>query len=127
MKNLISNSTDHLEFVGATAAAQRHGRRTISFLLAVTVMGAACALPFASPASAATLSGASFSSTQSVQGSPRVSRGHPYTLWDAEDVAAYKASFATDPKLKAAFDELRAWGDKRITDPINVPSHRLEA
>jgi len=128
MKNLISNPIDHPEFVGATVAGQRSGRRTISSLLALTILSAACALPVASKASAATPSGAtSFSSTQSVNGTPRVSRGHPYTLWDAEDVAAYKASFATDPKLKAAFDELRTWGDKRITDPINVPAHRLEA
>jgi hypothetical protein len=58
---------------------------------------------------------------------PRQAHGHPHTLWDKQEVAAYKASLATDPGLKAAFDELRAAGDKRIAEPLNVPAHRLEA
>ena len=56
-----------------------------------------------------------------------MAHGHPYTLWDNEEVAAYKASLATNPGLKTAFDELKAAGDKRLAEPMNVPAHRLEA
>jgi hypothetical protein len=58
---------------------------------------------------------------------PRLAFGHPSTLWDNQDVAAYRASFTADPGLKAAFEELHAWGDKRITEPLNVPVPQLEA
>jgi hypothetical protein len=67
------------------------------------------------------------SAASAVAAAPRVSNGHPCTLWDNQDVAAYKASFATNPELKAAFDQLQAWGNGRITDPLNVPAHTLEA
>jgi hypothetical protein len=64
---------------------------------------------------------------QAVNGTPRQAHGHPYTLWDGQDVAAYKAAIATDPGLKAAFAELRAEGDKRVTEPVNAPAHTLDA
>jgi hypothetical protein len=56
---------------------------------------------------------------------PRLTNSHPCTLWDNQDIAAYKTSFATDPSLKAAFEELQAWGDNRLAEPLNVPAHRL--
>src|SRR6202012_4731130 len=49
------------------------------------------------------------------------------TLWDMRDLAAYKAALATNSDLKAALYQLQAWGNGRITDPINVPAHTLEA
>ena len=61
------------------------------------------------------------------EGTPRLAHGHPGTLWDSQDVAAYKASLKTNPGLKAAFDALQAWGDKRLAEPLNVPAHQLEA
>ncbi|HTR40465.1 MAG TPA: hypothetical protein VMH87_02455 [Pseudomonadales bacterium] len=64
---------------------------------------------------------------QTPASSPRVVSGHPCTLWDSDDVTAYKASFSTDPALKTAFNELRDWGDKRIAQPLNVPAHELAA
>jgi len=62
-----------------------------------------------------------------VRGMPRLASAHPCTLWDNQDVAAYRASLTTDPILKAAFAELQAWGNKRITEPLNVPAHKLAA
>jgi hypothetical protein len=53
--------------------------------------------------------------------------GHPCTLWDNQDVAAYRASFTTNQSLKAAFEELQTWGNKRIAEPLNVPAYKLEA
>ena len=61
-----------------------------------------------------------------VKSAPRLATGHPCTLWDNQDVAAYRASFATDPGLKAAFAELQAWGNKRVAEPLNIPEHQLE-
>jgi len=58
---------------------------------------------------------------------PRLAHGHPRTLWDNQDVAAYRASFTTNMVLKAAFEELQAWGNKRVAEPLNVPAHKLEA
>ncbi|MGA2244214.1 MAG: hypothetical protein ABSH48_04355 [Verrucomicrobiota bacterium] len=62
-----------------------------------------------------------------VRGAPRLASGHPCTLWDNQDVAAYRASLSTDPGLKAAFEELQAWGNKRVAEPLNVPAHQLAA
>ena len=61
------------------------------------------------------------------EGTPRLSHGHPCTLWGNQDVAAYRASFETNLGLKAAFDQLQAWGSKRVDEPLNVPAHKLEA
>ena len=60
-------------------------------------------------------------------GTPRLTSGYPCTLWDKQDVAAYKASLVANPGLKAAFDELQVWGNKRIAEPLDVPAHELAA
>jgi hypothetical protein len=60
-------------------------------------------------------------------GSPRLAAGHPCTLWDNQDVAAYKIFITSNLGLKAAFGELQAWGNKRITEPLNIPAYKLEA
>jgi hypothetical protein len=57
----------------------------------------------------------------------RPAHGHPCTLWDNQDVVTYRASFTANPGLKAAFEELQAWGKKRVAEPLNVPAHQLEA
>jgi len=58
---------------------------------------------------------------------PRQAHGHPCALWDDQDVSAYKVSLTTNAALKAAFAELRAWGDQRIAEPLKVPEHQVEA
>jgi len=127
MNNLISNQTEHAGHAGSGLAAPWAGRR-ISLFSAIILAGVVCTLAPNDRAMAATRSGTADSpSAPSVQGMPRQAKGHPYTLWDNQEVAAYKASITTDPGLKAAFDELRAAGDKRIAEPINVPAHRLES
>ena len=62
-----------------------------------------------------------------VESTPRPAYAHPDTLWDSQDVAAYKAALKTNPRLKAAFDALQAGGDKRLAEPLSVPAHKLEA
>ena len=61
-----------------------------------------------------------------IGGTPRQASDHPCTLWDNQDMAAYKASITTNPGLKTAFEELQAWGNKRIAEPLNVPAYKLE-
>jgi len=115
MNNLISNSTGYLS-----------GR--ILFSPALALICVVSVLPAHGRAVAATLNGAAPAPfAPYVKGGPRLAHGHPYTLWDTADVAAYKASLATDTVTKSAFEELRAVGDKRIAEPINVPMHKLEA
>ena len=62
-----------------------------------------------------------------VEGTPRLASDHPCTLWDNHDVAAYKASVTTNRGLKTAFEELQAWGNKRVAEPLHVPAYKLEA
>jgi hypothetical protein len=85
---------------------------------------ALCALGVASRLSAQTLGPVPMEPT--VKGEPRIVSGHPCTLWDKSDVAFYRASFPTHPNLKAAFEQLQAWGNHRVAEPLNVPEHRLE-
>ena len=88
----------------------------------VSVLSAVCA-ESALPAQTA----APTLAAPAVKGTPRLASGHPCTLWDNQDVAAYRASFTKNPGLKAAFEQLRAWGNKRVAEPLNVPAHQLEA
>lgn len=123
---LISDPRDQPRDVCFVTGRPQSGQRKISSLLMGTLMCAVCALSPHSHAMAATFDGTA-SPSPYVSGAPRLAHGHPDTLWDSEEVAAYKASFATNPALKTAFEQLRAAGDKRIAEPINVPAHSLEA
>jgi len=62
-----------------------------------------------------------------LNGTPRLASGRPCTLWDSEDVAAYKISITTNLDLKSAFKDLQVWGDKRVGEPLNVPEYKLGA
>jgi hypothetical protein len=113
-----------LGFMHTEETGSRSKRTMLRFpsLSLVSVFCALCAVN-ASPAQTV----APLPTEAAVAATPRLSNGHPCTLWDDHDVAAYKASFATNPDLKAAFDQLQAWGNGRITDPLNVPAHTLAA
>jgi hypothetical protein len=56
----------------------------------------------------------------------RLVSGHPFTLWDKQDVAIYKTALTNNPDFKAAFEELKTWGNKRITESFSVPAHQQE-
>lgn len=85
----------------------------IAMFLALSVVWASGWLPAQTPSRAS--------------GQPRMTQGHPCTIWDQEDITRYKEQLKGSPELKAAFDQLQAWGDKRIARPLNVPAHTLEA
>lgn len=56
-----------------------------------------------------------------VVGQPRAAKGHPNTLWDAEDVAHFKEMLGESKELKTQFEALKKSLDTRITLPIGVP------
>lgn len=56
-----------------------------------------------------------------VFGEPRVSKGHPCTTWDKQDVAEYRAMLKTSPEFKRMAEALKRAMDKRITEPTGVP------
>jgi len=126
MNNLIFDSQDQPRDVGFVPARPLPGQRKISGLLVGTLMCAVCALSPHSRASAVTLDGGA-SPAAYVNGTPRLTHGHPDTLWDSEDMDAYKAAFATNPALKAAFEQLQAAGDKRIAEPLDIPARGVDA
>jgi hypothetical protein len=56
-----------------------------------------------------------------------MTQGHPFTVWDQDDISRYQELLQSSPELKAEFEQLRVWGDARITQPLNVPAHALAA
>ncbi len=56
-----------------------------------------------------------------VYGRPRVSKGHPRTTWDKEDVAAYRKLLETSPEFRRQAEALKAALDKRLQKPVGVP------
>ena len=56
-----------------------------------------------------------------VFGEPRMSKGHPCTLWDQEDIDLLKKNLKTDKRLQDELSRLKADMDKRIAAPLGVP------
>ena len=56
-----------------------------------------------------------------VQGKPRMSKGHPCTTWDKEDVARFRAMMKTSATLREQASALRVAMDRRIAQPVSVP------
>ncbi len=53
-----------------------------------------------------------------VVGQPRMTKGHPCTLWDQEDIDVLKGQIATNSALKDNLDKLTADLDKKIREDI---------
>jgi len=56
-----------------------------------------------------------------VVGRPRKTAGHPCTIWDAQDIAHYKAMLKASPELQAQYAGLRKAMDTRIGQPLGIP------
>jgi len=56
-----------------------------------------------------------------VFGEPRMSKGHPCTLWDQEDIDLLKQNLKKDKRLQEEVARLKAELDKRIAEPLGVP------
>jgi len=59
-----------------------------------------------------------------VRGQPRVSQGHPCTLWDKEDVKEYQSLIETNEAARAAFLKFKGRCDGRLRKPLDVPVPR---
>jgi hypothetical protein len=56
-----------------------------------------------------------------VFGQPRVTKGHPNTYWDQEDINYYKEKLKTSEQFQRLFTRLKEAMDKRIAEPIRIP------
>jgi hypothetical protein len=56
-----------------------------------------------------------------VTGTPRMTKGHPCTLWDQEDIDAIKTQLKTNEELQKSFALLKARGDDTISKPPSLP------
>jgi hypothetical protein len=56
-----------------------------------------------------------------VVGRPRMTQGHPCTLWDKEDIAHYQEMLKTSKELQAQLAGLKKAMDIRMTQPLGVP------
>jgi hypothetical protein len=75
----------------------------------------------ASPANLVPTSGSVVEAKTEVIGQPRMTQGHPCTLWDNEDIAHYKEMLNTSQELQAQFAGLKRAMDIRITQPLGIP------
>ena len=56
-----------------------------------------------------------------VSGEPRVTQGHPCTLWDREDIDHYREMLRTSKDLQIQYAGLKKAMDARITQPLGIP------
>ena len=56
-----------------------------------------------------------------VYGEPRMTAGHPNTLWDEEDILRFRQLLKTSAEFRQALFELEKPMDERIGKPIDVP------
>lgn len=75
----------------------------------------------ASSADIAPTSGSTTGGKVEVVGEPRVTKGHPCTLWDQEDIEHYKAMLKSDKRLQGQLAGLRKAMDLRMKLPLGVP------
>jgi hypothetical protein len=80
-----------------------------------------------SPADISPTTGTAAEGKVEVFGQPRVTRGHPCTLWDNEDIAHYKEMLKTSHELQIQFAGLQKAMDVRITQPLGVPQPKKDA
>lgn len=56
-----------------------------------------------------------------VSGKPRISQGHPCTLWDQEDIADYRSMLKNNTALQSLYAKLKDVTDKQISKPVVIP------
>ena len=56
-----------------------------------------------------------------VVGQPRMTKGHPCTLWDQEDINHYKEMLKTSKELQFQLADMKAEMDQVIATPVNIP------
>ena len=66
-------------------------------------------------------SGAMAEGKVDVVGQPRVTKGHPCTLWDQEDIEHYKKMLKTSKLLAEQYAAIKSTMDQRLTQPLGIP------
>jgi hypothetical protein len=124
--SFMSDPTNHPIVVRSVLLKPPAASRKVFYLATLALMSIACILPAHGQSTIETPGGVP-PSPPAVNDAPRNASGHPSTLWDKQNVTTYRASLTTDKALAAAFNELQAWGNKRISEPISVPAYRVDA
>ena len=75
----------------------------------------------ASPENLVPTGGSAAEGKVEVVGQPRMTQGHPCTLWDEEDIAHYKEMLKTSKELQAQLAGLKTSMDIRMTLPFGIP------
>ncbi|MGD1000252.1 MAG: heparinase II/III family protein [Candidatus Brocadiia bacterium] len=75
----------------------------------------------ASPSNLVPTGGSAAEGKVQVVGQPRMTQGHPCTLWDNEDIAHYKDMLKTSKELQAQLAGLKTSMDIRMTQPFGIP------
>jgi hypothetical protein len=79
---------------------------------------------YQAPAAAANIAptaGAMAESKVEVVGQPRMTQGHPCTLWDQEDINHYKEMLKTSKELQLQYAGLKKAMDGRLRQPPGIP------
>jgi hypothetical protein len=73
------------------------------------------------PANIAPTAGSLAEGPVQVQGEPRVTAGHPCTLWDRQDIDHYREMLKTSQELQTQYAGLKRAMDERMTRPLGIP------
>lgn len=75
----------------------------------------------ASPQNIVSTSGSLVQGEVKVYGQPRMTKGHPCTIWDQQDIDHYKKMIKTSKQLGEEYAGLGRAMDQRIGEPVGVP------
>jgi Heparinase II/III-like protein/Alginate lyase len=62
-----------------------------------------------------------------VYGQPRVTSGHPNTIWDSEDINRYKEMLKSNQDLQFLFTQMKERLGRQILEPVNTPQPQRDA
>ena len=62
-----------------------------------------------------------------VYGQPRVTSGHPNTIWDSEDINRYKEMLKSNQDLQFLFTQMKERLGKQMLEPVNTPQPQRDA
>lgn len=99
-------------------------QKSIILVLTVALAGSARAqsptyTPQMNPANIAPTAATSAGSTVQVAGEPRVTKGHPCTLWDQEDIDGLKALLPNSKEMQDSLDKLKKDLDKSLGQGVS--------
>jgi hypothetical protein len=127
--DIPETETDRLELVVKAVLPADAKTPYGGFSKLVAIVAEDVATRFAAPASGATSRPPMLMPTANlaarppvaVIGKPRAAKGHPCTIWDAQDIAELKQQIATVPEAKDAYQRCLAFCEQACAAPVTVP------